>query len=61
MASTDSKIQGFLEKNRKFAETWKSPGTMEQLRAVALSSGGGLIICTFLAPGKHDLVGQIER
>lgn len=55
MANTDSKIQGLLEINRKFAETWKMPATMEQMRAMAVQSGGGLIICLFpILPSPSD-------
>ena len=44
MAATDSKIQGFLENNRDFAETWKTPPTMEQIRVFTKQAGGGFII-----------------
>ncbi|KAL9067462.1 MAG: hypothetical protein Q9161_006894 [Pseudevernia consocians] len=50
MAGIDSKIQGFLEKNREFAETWKKPATMEQMRSKAFDSGGRLVILTCLDP-----------
>ena len=45
MTTTESKVQGFFENNRKFAETWQAPLTMEQLRASSLERGGALIIC----------------
>lgn len=47
MTNTESRVQGFLENNRKFAETWPVPPTMEQLRAVSTEEGGALIICQF--------------
>lgn len=44
MAALDTKIQAFLGSNRKFAETWRMPATMEQIRAVLLHGDGGTII-----------------
>ena len=44
MSLTDSRIQGLLEKNRNFAETWVFPGYMEQLREKAKEAGGGVVI-----------------
>lgn len=44
MASTDSKIADFLTANRKFAETYPAPPTMQSMRAMAAEAGGALLI-----------------
>lgn len=47
MKYTDSKVQILLENNRKVLETWKTPPTMEQMRAMTSKAGGGFIVCLF--------------
>lgn len=44
MTTTESKVQGLLENNRKFAETWATPPTMVQMRAATVKNGGALIV-----------------
>lgn len=47
MASTDSKIEKLLAGNRKVAETWSAPPTMEQFAPLAAENGGATILRTF--------------
>jgi len=51
MTDTTSRLQSFLANNKKFAETWKTPPTMEQMRALSYKSGGALLIRLSLSHG----------
>lgn len=54
MAYVASKLQGLLDKNGKFAETFQVPPTMEQLRAASREAGGAFIIRMFPISSPHD-------
>ena len=45
MTHVDAKLQSCLENNRKFAQTYETPPTMEQIRAGARAAGGAFLIC----------------
>ena len=52
MAHVNSRVQEFLNNNRKFAETYTSPPTMDQIRAGSRQAGA-VLICLFPIPINH--------
>ena len=43
MSPVDAKLQSWLENNRKFAETYQTPPTMDQIRPAAIAAGGAYL------------------